>query len=333
MQALTISLASRGYDGVMPIVRGEANIPGVDIQVRLDNNVPRVFGALFKGEVDVSEMSLAELIYYTSRDKAEFVAIPVFPSRVFRHAFFFYRPESGISGPKDLNGRKIGFQRWVQTAGVWMRGTLVDDYGVSPIDTHWYIGSMHHWDDGSEEDVQPRDGSVIERYSSASGPQSEDSYRAILDGQVDVIGITEAQAPALLASGRVRRLFEDYRAEEVAYYRRTRIFPIMHVLAMRKTLVDAHPDIPVELFRLFSRSKMLAQQAAARLPSWALAWKDQYLQEEREIFGGDLWPFGLPASRHVVEKFIGYCYQQGIAARQLAAHELFIPSTCDLVED
>jgi 4,5-dihydroxyphthalate decarboxylase len=102
---------------------------------------------------------------------------------------------------------------------------------------------------------------------------------------------------------------------------------------MRKSLVDEHPDLPVELFGLFSRSKKLAQTAASRLPSCSLAWKDDYLQDERALFGGDLWPFGLEANRHVLETFIGYCWQQGIAARQLAPEELFVPSTRELVEE
>lgn len=332
MAALTISLASRAYDGIMPIVNGEDAIPNVNIGVRLDNNVPRVFGMLFNGEVDVSEMSLAELIYYTSRGKADFVAIPVFTSRVFRHAFFFVRADSPIADARDLKGRKIGFQRWVQTAGVWMRGILVDEYGLAPGDVTWYVSSTHHWDDSAEEDVEPRDGSTIRRYTTAGAGGLEPACQALLQGEVDVIGITEAQSPGLLATGLARHLFEDDRAEEVAYYRRTRIFPIMHVLAMRRSLVDAHPELPAELFQLFSLSKRRAQAAAAKVPSWALAWKDRYLDDERAIFEGDLWPFGLETNRHVLETFIGYCWQQGIAARQLRPEELFVPSTCQLGE-
>src|SRR5581483_2630759 len=118
------------------------------------------------------------------------------------------------------------------------------------------------------------------------------------------------------ATGEVGRLFEDYRTEEVAYFRQTRIFPIMHVLAMRRSLAEDHPELPAELFSLFSRSKRLAQGAASRVPSWALAWKERYIEDERSIFQGDLWPFGLEANRHLLETFIRYCWQQGIAARQ-----------------
>jgi len=159
MEPITISLASRSYDGILPILRGEVTVPGIDLRVRLDNRAARVFAALFDGEVDVPEMSLAELVYYASRGKAHFTAIPVFPSRMFRHRHFFCTRASGIRGPADLNGCRIGFQRWVQTAGVWMRGILVENYGVSPR-SQWHVAATHHWDDESEGEVQPRDGST-----------------------------------------------------------------------------------------------------------------------------------------------------------------------------
>jgi 4,5-dihydroxyphthalate decarboxylase len=326
-------MASRNYDGIAPIIRREVTIPGVEIDVTVDNNVPRVFGALYRGLVDVSEMSLAELIHYVSRDQAEFIAIPVFPSRVFRHGHLFCNLQAGIRGPADLNGRKIGFQRWVQTAGVWMRGMLVEDYGVAPGVTEWYVAATHHWDDESGDRILPRDGSVIRRFTASSVHGSDDAFNALLDGEVDVMGVTEVQAPALLADPAVRRLFPDYRAEELAYFQRTRIFPIMHVLAMRTSLVASRPDLPSQLFSAFSEAKRRVQQAARALPSWSLAWKDRYFDDERQAFGGDLWPFGLAANHHVIDKFIGYCYQQGIADRRLTPAELFVPSTRELTEE
>ena len=131
------------------------------------------------------EMSLAELIYYTSRDKAEFVAIPVFPSRVFRHGHLFVRKDADIITARGASGRRIGFQRWVQTAGVWMRGFLVEDYGVSPSDTEWYVATTHHWDDAHEDDIQPRDGSVIRRYASPGVTGADNAHQALLDGEVE----------------------------------------------------------------------------------------------------------------------------------------------------
>ncbi len=332
MESPIIRLGSRAYDGVMPIVHGEVVLEGIGIVPKLDNNVPRLFASLFKGQVDAGEMSLAELIYYTSRGKADFIGIPVFPSRVFRHGYFFCPRESSIHGPGDLNGRKIGFQRWVQTAGVWMRGMLVEDYGVAPA-TDWYVATMHHWEDGSEEEVVPRDGSNIRRYAIPADPQTEITAQALLTGEVDVVGVTENVAPSLLADGRVRRLFEDARAEETAYYRRTRIFPIMHVLALRRSLLESQPQLPSELFRLFCEAKKRGQAMMQAVPTWSMAWKERYLEQEAELFGGDPWQFGLSANQHVLDKFIDYCWQQGIAARRLAASELFAPSTWELEDN
>ena len=288
MESLTISLGSRAYDGVMPILHREETIPGVDVQLRLDNNVPRLFASLFNGEVEAGDMSLAELIYYTSRDQADFVGVPVFPSRVFRHGYFLCRPDSGIKGPNDLNGRKIGFQRWVQTAGVWMRGILVEEYGLAAA-RDWYVSTMHHWEAGSEQEVVPRDGSVIRRYSRPADPQTEVTSEALLQGEVDVIGVTENIAPSLLASGRASRLFDDPGAEEAAYYRRTRIFPIMHVLALKKSLVEQRPELPAELFVLFAKSKRRSLTATGAVPSWSSTSSASAICSAR-IRGSSGWP-------------------------------------------
>jgi 4,5-dihydroxyphthalate decarboxylase len=130
-----IKFASRPYDGLLPILRGQMRIPGFDLDTIETEDVPGMFAGMFKGAYDVSEMSLGELVYYTSRDRAEFVAIPVFPSRMFRHGFIFCRKALAIKSPTELNGKKIGFLRWAQTAAIWMRGMLVDEYSVSARDT------------------------------------------------------------------------------------------------------------------------------------------------------------------------------------------------------
>src|SRR5438128_10280909 len=142
-----IRLAGRTYDGTLPILRGQMRLPGFELEITETEDVPAMFAGMFKGQYDVSEMSLGELTYYVSRGKAEFIAIPVFPSRMFRHGFIFCRKALGLESPAELSGRKIGFLRWAQTAGIWMRGMLIDEYGVSPKESQWYVASMHHWDD------------------------------------------------------------------------------------------------------------------------------------------------------------------------------------------
>lgn len=333
MQAQTLTLAGRYYDGTAPIFRGLVTLPGLQLTVKEETNVPRMFRGLFDGDYDASEMSLAELVYYVSRDRNDFIAIPVFPSRVFRHSFLFCNASSGLNGPESLSGRRIGFQRWVQTACVWMRGMLIEEYGVSPIETEWYVSSLHHWPDESGT-VTPNDGSTIRWFSGKDDPrETEESHSALAEGKVDVVGVTEGQVAELERDGRLRRLFPDYAQAEADYYRRTRIFPIMHAIAIRREALERRPDLPVELFRLFSTAKRLARDTVHTTPSMTLAWKDSYLEREAAVFGGDAWAYGLAQNAHVLERFLDYCYQQGIAARALAPRDLFVPNTWDLIDE
>jgi 4,5-dihydroxyphthalate decarboxylase len=329
----TIRLASRTYDGTLPILRGQIQVPGFDLHITEASDVAGMFAGMFKGHYDVGEMSLGELIYYTSRSRAEFIGIPVFPSRMFRHGFIFCRRSSGVDKPGDLSGKSVGFLRWVQTAAIWMRGMLVDEYGVSVSATRWYIASMHHWDDADPSAVvEPRDGSIIHRIESKGSTASERACRALFDGEVDALGVTESQLPMLLANDGVGRLFADPRQVEVSYFHKTRILPIMHVVAVRKKLVNEHRDLPEKLFRLYADAKQWAQHWRRAIPSLVEAWPNHYLSEEEKIFEIDPWAYGLEANRHVLDKFLAYCYAQGVSAKKIAPDELFYSSTLKLVE-
>ncbi|TMA65133.1 MAG: hypothetical protein E6J73_05905 [Deltaproteobacteria bacterium] len=315
---IKIRLASRAYDGTLPILRGQMGIPRFEFDITETEDVPGMFAGMFQGRYDVSEMSLGELIYYTSRDKADFIAIPVFPSRMFRHGFIFCRKSAGINHPADLNGKKIGFLRWVQTAAIWMRGMLIDECGVSAKDREWYVASMHHWDDHDPgATVEPRDGSVIRMIENRGKTTSE---RA------------ESQLPTLLNNDSVRRLFENPREVEANYFRITKILPIMHVLALQKSLADRYPELPEKLFRLYCDAKRWAQRWRRAIPSLVEAWPNHYLAEEQKLFTVDPWAYGLEANRHVLDTFLGYCHAQGITARRIAPEEIFHPNTLKLVE-
>ncbi len=330
---IAVRLASRAYDGVLPILRGQLQIPGIEFEITETDDVPGMFSGMFKGQYDVAEMSLAELIYYTSRGKADFVAVPVFPSRMFRHGFIFCRKAAGIARAEDLNGRRIGFLRWVQTAAIWMRGILIDDYGVSARDSEWYVASMHHWDDHDPgASVEPRDGSVIRMIDNAGKNTTERACRALFDGQVDALGVTESQLATLLANDSVSRLFENPREVEAAYFRRSRILPIMHVLALQKTLADKHPELPAQLFRLYCEAKKWAQRWRRSIPSLVEAWPNHSMSDEQQIFQTDPWAYGLEANRHGLDKFFAYCWAQGISGREIAPEEIFHPSASTLSE-
>ena len=330
---VNIKLASRTYDGTLPILRGQIGIEGFQFEITETEDVPGMFAGMFKGQYDVSEMSLGELIYYASRGRADFVAIPIFPSRMFRHGFIFCRKSSGVDQPGDLNGKRIGFLRWVQTAAIWMRGMLIDEYGVSAQDTEWYVASMHHWDDYDPgATVEPRDGSTIRMLDNSGRTTSERACRALFEGQIDALGVTESQLPMLLANDLVNRLFESPREVEANYFRRTKILPIMHVVSLQKSLVDRHPQLPEKLFRLYSEAKHWAQRWRRAIPSLVEAWPNHYLSEEKEIFQTDPWAYGLEANRHVLETFLRYCHAQGVTAKAMAAKDIFHASTLKLVE-
>ena len=330
-----ITLACRNYDGTNAIIRGRLRARGVNLKVSEVNDVPKMFAGMFNGEYDVSEMSLAEMVYYLTRDQCNFIAIPIFPSRLFRHSFMLCNESAGIRGPQDLTGKKIGGLRWVQTAFIWLRGMLVEEYNLSPGDTHWYVSALHHWhENGAEENVNPRDGSVIERLTGLGSDEYEMSCNALIDGKIDLLMTTENRKYDLLAGDdRVRPLFPDPRGAEAAYFRKTAILPIMHVVVLRRSLVDRYPELPEKLFELFCQAKKLGQEWLRSVPSLAMAWKNQYLEEEHQAFKGrDPWAYGLKENLHALTKFLSYCQAQGVSARQISPYDLFVPSTWELSE-
>lgn len=289
---------------------------------------------MFKGEYDVAEMSLAELVYYTSRDRCDFIGIPVFPSRVFRHSFVYYNSSSDIHQPEDLNGKRIGFLRWVQTAHIWVRGMLVETYHLSPIETRWYVCSIHHWEDEESEEIQPHDSSVIRRLQWRGENEYDAACTALKENKLDALVTTENQLydNFLNRDRNIKRLFANYSEVEGAYFRRTGIFPIMHVLVVKKELIAQLPDLPHQLFRLFSEAKKLSRQWTRTVPSMNLVWKTAYLEKEAEILGEDPWAYGLERNAATIKTFLDYCHNQGISAKPLSPFDLFTPGSWNLTE-
>ncbi len=329
MATYPLTLACRNYDRTGPVLRGDVSVPGVELRPREMSSPADIFTAFFNGEFDAAEMSMAEVVYYTSRGENDFLAIPVFPYRMFRHGYMFCGADAGLAGPEDLSGKRVAFPRVVFTAGVWMRGLLVDEYGLSPADTSWYYGSMHHWAPKPGEKIAPRDGGVL-RWVPERASEAADSARiALLEGEVDALCTTRTPPET---GSKLRRLIEDFPAAEAAYFKRTGIYPIMHVIALRRSVIDAHPELPEALFGAFVEAKA---QATARIEadaSISLVWKDPYLEHQHQVFADDPWAYGLEQNRHVISKFLSYAYDQGVSARQMSPEELFAPSTLALTE-
>jgi 4,5-dihydroxyphthalate decarboxylase len=251
MNTYKVSIACRNYDGTNALIRGLVKTPGIDLQVFECNDVVEMFSAMFRGKYDVAEMSLAELVYYVSRRQCDFIGIPVFPSRIFRHSFIYCNARSGISCPEDLNGKKIGFLRWVQTAHIWVRGFLADEYGISPRETRWYVAGLHHWSEQtSTEELRPRNGALINWLKFRQEDEYESICNALLTGELDALVTTENHRYQALSGEheRVKRLFGNPKEAEISYYKKTKIFPIMHILVARKDLIRKYPDLGPKLF-------------------------------------------------------------------------------------
>jgi 4,5-dihydroxyphthalate decarboxylase len=333
-----IVLACRNSDATNAIVRGRLAPAGVNLRVVENNDVPKMFEGMARGDYDVAEMSMAEFIYYRSRGQADFIGIPVFPSRVFRHGYIYCNAAAGITSPELLSGKKIGFLRWVQTAFVWVRGMLVEDYGVSAKDTKWYTKSLHHWKEeaGKEvNDIHPQDGSRFYALEDRAGmDEYETICTALIDGRLDAIAVTENVRYAKLFAGneRVVRLFPKPRLEEAAYFKRTGIFPVMHLLAAREEVLAKNPGLAEQLFNLFSESKRIGKRWVRSTPSLALAWKDEYLEDEAKIFASDPWVFGLHENERLLSKFLAYCYDQGVSATKMMPRDLFARESWEFKE-
>lgn len=329
MAKLSIKLACRRSERTAAILDGSVKPSNIDVCAVEMSDGQKLFSGMLNGEYDAAEFSLAELVHNIASNRTEILGIPIFPTRSFRHGFIFYNPHSGIKRPEDLNGKRIGFRQWVETASVWIRGILVDEYKVSPTGTSWYAVTMHHWEKNEEEAVNSSAGFAVHWLERVGKNAVQSAEAALVDGRIDALGMVPA--PPRLATGdeRIRRLFEPYRDVEVAYFKKTRIFPIMHVLVTRSSLVERYPDLPKMLFELFVDSKRTEDRTSPGLP---LVWQDYYSAEERKLFNCDAWTYGLDPNLHVLDKFLMYCHSQGISDRQLVAKDLFFESTWGLTE-
>jgi len=327
MQNSLIKLACRRSDRTAAILNGEVKISGIDLLPLGVSDGQKLFSGINTGEYDAGEFSFAELVHNIAQDRTDILGIPVFPTRAFRHGFIFYNTRSPIEGRKDLRGKKIGFRQWIETASVWIRGTLLDEYAISPSDATWHTVSMHHWESGDAEKHNSLGDFQIHWLEKCGRNPGESAEMALLDGRIDVLGTVPA--PASLKDGRVKRLFEFYKDVEMAYFKSTAVFPIMHLVVVRTSLVERFPNLPEKLFKLFVDSKKSYYRAHRELPR---VWPNCELSEERELFNGDPWTYGLAANTNVVSKFLTYCHSQGISNRELTPEDLFFQSTFHLKE-
>ncbi|KAL9051270.1 MAG: hypothetical protein Q9162_006113 [Coniocarpon cinnabarinum] len=323
MAPLHLTFASGLYDRMVPLATGEIRPKGIDLNF-LDITHPRdVFDRMVGDqEFDLSELSSSEYITrFVAGDKT-FVAIPVFPSRAFRHSFIAVNTNL-VKKPGDLNGKKIGVQLYTMTAAVWQRGILQHEYGVNLDSVEWIEGKM----EGPGAHGKPSALPTLRPVNITRNDNAEKSLSDLLaDGEIAAtIG---ADPPTCLGkASHVQRLFPDFRNEEKSYFQRTGVFPIMHLVAIRRELCEQHRWIASSLYEAFDESKEIARRrmnftGALR---YMLPWLSADLDEIQEVFGDDCWPYGVDSNRRTLESLVQYLHEQGMIERTVAIEELFAP--------
>jgi len=326
MSKLRLTLSCWGYDRMRALADGRVQPEGIELNF-LDLPVEETFFRMLRNrEFDVAELSLSSYTVSLFREPRPFIAIPVFPSRMFRHSCIFVSTASGIREPGDLAAKRIGTVEYQMTAPVWIRGILQDEYGVAVDSCEYYTGGME--EPGREEKLKL---DLPERIRVRNiGPQKTLS-QMLAAGEIDALQSPRMPSTLHTQPQRVRRLFESYVEVERAYYRKTRIFPIMHTIAIKREVYEANTWIAMSLYKAFVQAQKIAYEelyetAALRT---MLPWMIAEIEEVRRDMGHDWWPYGYEPNRLVLDTFLRYHHEQGLSKRRLQASELFAPETME----
>ena len=311
---LPLTLACGDYEIVRPLINSRVNVDGVDLTILTDmDSATRHWRFINNREFDIAEVSCSS--YLAARDNdLPFRAIPVFLHRRFRHGFMFINASKGISKPADLKGRRIGVKTMMTTAVLWMRGILQHDYSV-PLSSIEWVAEI-------EDDVKVTLPADI-KYSCLPNNKSVETMLA--EGELDAVFHSDFVKPFIAKDPRVVRLFPDHKVEEVAYYQRTGIFPIMHVLGLRQALAEEHPWVAINLFRAFNEAKAVAMKRMVNPRIVPLAWYRATWEEQERILGPDPWEYGLTErNRRNLETLASYSHEQGLIKKNPALEQLFL---------
>ena len=324
--ALDLTLACGLYDRTMSLQDGSVSPEGIRL-----NFLPMNPAELFRrqarhAEFDVSEFSMSTFCHLYDEGDRRLVAIPVFPSRKFRHSEMFISTAAGIGEPKDLAGKRVGAMEYQQTASVWQRGHLQHDHGVRPSQVEWYFGGYNEPETYTERVPITLPSDI--HTTTISNQQCLDQM--LERGEIDALIGASAPRSFRQGSPNVARLFPKYWEVEADYYRRTGIFPIMHTVVMKREVYERAPWVAVNLYKAFEKAKTVAMR---RLPPdhgplfCMLPWLRVHLDEVTELMGPDPFAYGLEQNRHILETFVDYCFEQGITSRRLNVDDLFAPET------
>jgi 4,5-dihydroxyphthalate decarboxylase len=311
---IPLTLACGDYEIIRALKEGEVEPDGIDLTVLTEmDSTTRHWRFIRNSDFDMAETSASS--YVVAKDQGQAVtALPVFLHRRFRHGFVFINTTKGIRKPNDLIGRKVGIKSFLVTAGHWMRGILEHEYGV-PHKSVEYFAEL-------DEDIEftPHADLKITRL-----PHAKSVETMLAEGELDAVIHSSIIKPFAAKDPRVGRLFPDFKNEEITYYKKTGIFPIMHVLGVKQEIVDQHPWVPINMFQAFQRAKAIAVARMANPRIVPLAWYREAWEEQEQILGPDPWEYGLgDKNRHTIETLAGYSHEQGLTRRRLTADDLFV---------
>ena len=313
MKKLKLTMACGRYDRTQPLIDGRVEPEGVDLTFIPLRPGETFWRMLNHEEFDVSEMSLSSYTILRSEGDTRFIAIPVFPSRVFRHSAVYLRADSKIEKPQDLKGKRIGVGDYQMTAAVWVRGFLKSEYGVVPEDVTWVLGRP-------VRTIKPPAGIRIEAMP------AETTLEAMLErGEIDALA--SVMIPKALGST-MRRLFREPRQVERAYYEKTGIFPIMHTFVLKTSLYEKNPWLAVSFYRAFCRARDIAYRTMYDTDalSVSLPWVIDEVEETRKIFGPQIWDYSIEGSRPTLEALVSHLDEQRLTRRRMKVEELFVPN-------
>jgi 4,5-dihydroxyphthalate decarboxylase len=326
LREVPLTYAGLSYmDRTHAIERGEVKPKGVNLNYVTFPSPADLFRRQARhAEFEASEMSASTFLMMVSRGDRRFVGIPVFVSRHFRHKHVYVNADSGIERPQDMAGKKIGVFEYQMTAALWVRAFLQHDYGVAPERIHWWTGGLYSPAYAERTEYSPPEGVRVDRVPSDSS----------LDGMLDsgfLDGLVTVEAPPSFrrGSGRVKRLFEDYEAVEQDYWQRTGLFPIMHLVVIRRDTYERHRWIALNLLEAFTEAKRVGYRRlwAGSSLAVSLPWLESELEEVEKLFGGDPFPYGMEKNRNTLEAMATYSYEQGLSSRKVEVEELFAPET------
>ena len=326
MSKLTLSIAMGDYDRTRPIHDGRVQIDGVTPISQL-LSPEEMFFRVFRHEAfDISEMSFSSYCVKTARGESSYIAVPVFLSRAFRHTSVYIRTDRGIDTPQDLKGRRIGIAEWQLSANVWIRGILEDDYGLKSSDIEWVRGGMDTPGRPEKIAVQPPAGVTL-----VAAPDGANLSDMLAAGEID--GFIGPRSPRCFNEGHpdVGRLFADSVETAGKYFKRTGIFPIMHLLGVRKSLADAHPWLPGALLKAFSAAKSMAETALddTSATKVTMPFVEDNLHRARALMGRNIWSYGVVGNEATLNSFLDYHHREGLSERRLKIEELFHPATLE----